>query len=452
VREFNEEQYRLNRLYEDWSRNGNVLTASTDWSLLDNLPAEEPEPPNDGRPRAADGFGFRWEPIDSARFFTTDYRPSWLVRHAFVAGQPLVLGGPQKALKTSLAIDLAVSLASGTPWLGYAKFAVPRRFRVAMLSGESGPFTIQATARRICQARGIDPVSLGKYLHWMFRLPQLGREDQLEALRAGLVQDRIEVAVNDPLYLSLLSGSDARAENLFETGPLLLRIAQVCESAGTTPALCHHTTKPSARKTDPLDLSDLAFSGIAEFARQWLLVNRRVPYEHDGKSALWLVVGGSVGHGGLYGVDVDEGELAEDFTGRKWDVTVKTGAEAREAKKDEKATAKTGQRRQQDSDDEIVVLVALDKLVEAKPDGLVKSGEVRVADGAVAYGVIEAHASLPEKRTGQALSRLAAAGTLRRVTDMKVSTGKDRWRNNGAGYTRTPEESAKEKGDERLFT
>src|SRR5436309_1437286 len=60
--------------------------------------------------------------------------PDWLVEQVLAANQPMVIGGPPKALKTSLALDLAVSLATGTEFLGL--FAVPRACKVAVFSGE----------------------------------------------------------------------------------------------------------------------------------------------------------------------------------------------------------------------------------------------------------------------------------------------------------------------------
>src|SRR5262249_32178075 len=59
--------------------------------------------------------------------------------------------------------------------------------------------------------------------------------------------------------------------------------------------------------------------------------NPRKPYDADtGSHWLWMTFGGSMGQGGVFGVDVVEGLLREDFTGRRWDVTVTPAKDVRE--------------------------------------------------------------------------------------------------------------------------
>ncbi len=67
-----------------------------------------------------------------------------------------------------------------------------------LASGESGSHTIQETARRDCQARGIDLASATNCF-WDFALPQLSKDADLAELQRGLHALRIEVFMLDPL-------------------------------------------------------------------------------------------------------------------------------------------------------------------------------------------------------------------------------------------------------------
>jgi hypothetical protein len=270
--------------------------------------------------------GFTFRPKDSAAFEKERYAHRWLVENVLVADQPAVIGGPKKSLKTSLAIDLAVSLGTGTPFLG--TFRVPERARVAVLSGESGAATLQETARRVCASKRMKLADCD--ILWQSDLPRLSDPGDRDLLREGLIAAAVRVAVIDPLYLCLLGGQDkASASNLYEVGPLLRDAARACLDAGATPVLVHHATKGAGRKADgsePPELDDLAFAGIGEFARQWLLVNRREPYRPGtGSHALNLAVGGSAGHSAHWLLDVREGMAGTD---RGWRVELSAAASA----------------------------------------------------------------------------------------------------------------------------
>ena len=302
--------------------------------------------------------------ITSAEFAALDLEHEWLVEKVLVKGQPCILGGPRKALKTGTLIDLAVTLAAPRPaepeaeaeaeaeeddedagpgrppgrpaarvpyFLGH--FKVPRPARVGLFSGESGAATIRETAHRICAARGTTLAQSG--VCWGFDLPRLADPRDVERL-ARLVADLgLEVVLLDPLYLMLAGGgAPIDAGNLFHVGPLLDEVSRACLEAGATPVLAHHARKhrPTDERYEPLELEDLAYAGIQEFARQWLLLSRRERYDASGTHRLWLGVGGSAGFGGVYALDVAEGVVDERFGGRTWQTRVRPAAAVRQEK------------------------------------------------------------------------------------------------------------------------
>ena len=249
--------------------------------------------------------------------------PDWLVEGVMVARQPLVIGGPAKALKTSLALGLAVSLGTGTPFLG--RFKVPKACNVAVFSGESGRTTINETLQRICRSKDEEPGDCG--VSCGFTLPRLNKPGDRKELTQLLRADEIAAVVIDPIYLCL--GRTVTASNLYEVGEVLVATANACLRAGATPVLVHHTNKSAGAATGAVALGDLAFAGIAEFARQWVLVNRAVEYRPgSGTHELVLSVGGSAGHSSRWQVRVDEGR--SDAKRRGWSVSVAADA-ARES-------------------------------------------------------------------------------------------------------------------------
>jgi replicative DNA helicase len=263
--------------------------------------------------------------IDSKAFAAKKYPRRWLVENILVEGQPAVIGGPKKCLKTGLALDLAISVGTGTPFLG--KFAVPRPHRVAVMSGESGEATIQETARRICRAKEVS-LEEARRVIWAFKLPRLQDDDYRTGFTAMLREKQVKLVIIDPLYLCLFDGAPGMsASNLYEVGPLLLRAARTCLDAGATPVVVHHATKSggkqAAASAKPLELDDLMFSGIGEFARQWLLVSRTATYcMGSGEHKLLVTVGGSAGQSGCWQLDIREGTIDADFQGRDWSLKI----------------------------------------------------------------------------------------------------------------------------------
>jgi hypothetical protein len=217
---------------------------------------------------------------------------------------------------------------------------VPERVPVYLLSGESGGFILQETTRRVCQAKGINLEDLEGFLFVEDKLPQLGVDAHLNELARVIREHGIKLVIIDPLYLCLLCGIPGRRldpANLFDMGPLLLAITKICLDLGATPLLVHHFRKGGVDPFELPELEELAFAGIQEFARQWILLKRRKRYEPGtGEHRLWLSVGGSAGHSGEWALDVNEGTMNLEFQGRRWDIEVKPASEAREVNVEQK--------------------------------------------------------------------------------------------------------------------
>ena len=331
--------------------------------------------------------------ISSPDLLELDLKPRFLIDGILVDGQPCVIGGMSKTLKTSIAVDMAVSLSSGTPFLGQYR---TQRQRVAIWSGESGASTLRDTAVRISAAKKIDLAHCS--LNWSFELPKLGRPDHIAELERVINENGLETVFIDPLYLSLLDTQTAgQASNVYAMGSSLQPVGQLGQRTGCTIIVLHHFKRSaSTETTEPASLEMLSQAGIVEWARQWVLLQRRAPYAANGQHELWMRCGGSAGHAGLWAVDVDEGVIdPETLGGRRWDVVVRSvgdaQAEARRAadqRKNEKAE-------ERDNDDRRKVLEVARRLTEPETKR-----------------VIRELAGLSNDRTGKALTTLLGEGRI----------------------------------------
>jgi hypothetical protein len=272
----------------------------------------------------------RFPLFDGAALDAMDTAIEFLVNDVMVLGQPAIIAGGEKMCKTTMAVDLGVSLASGRPFLG--EFVVPATRRVLLLSGESGAATLQETARRIAKSKGVF-LRLLDDLHMCFAVPQLGDPMDLKRIGEVITDNKIEVVMIDPVYLAMAGLEDAG--NLFSVGAKLAPLTELGQATGSTMILIHHTKKSTNEPFAMPELGDISWAGFKQWARQWLLLNRRSRYdpEQAGRHELWMTTGGSAHDGGAWAVDIEEGSR-KDPTGRQWNVVVGSAREERESRKD----------------------------------------------------------------------------------------------------------------------
>jgi hypothetical protein len=303
--------------------------------------------------------GERFKPISAKELANGDYRVNWIIDWFLVEGQPCILAGGKKCLKTTLLVDLLISIAIGGYFL--EKFAVRSAKRVVLFSAESGEGTLQETCIRIAARKGWNFEDVPNFT-LITDVPRLDNAADMAAFEA-VIQDADVVAL-DPAYL-MMPGGDAG--NLFIQGEMLLTLSRLCQRLGVTLIICHHTRKHRSADLgsfDPPELEDIAWAGFQEFARQWILVGRRERYSADtGDHRLWLNFGGSAGHGGLWAVDASEGSIG-DVGGRHWDVTLSKAADVRDAAEQRRAERKAEQAEEQLTSDRTAVCGVLVRFAE----------------------------------------------------------------------------------------
>lgn len=240
----------------------------------------------------------------------------YIVDGVLAEGQPCLAFGREKCGKTSLCgVDLAFSSATGTKYLGH--FDVSRKRRVLLLSGESGRAAITDSFLRICKARQCDPASVDGFVfsEW---LPTLSNAASIKELGQRLVDDEIELAIVDPAGPCMSAGAGSTLSIAYGE---LRAFADVCGKHGATPILLHHATKGS--DIGRLGLRAAAGAGFAEWARQWLILDRVGQFKPStGEHRLRLTAGGSAGHAGKWLIDWREGNQS-DPGGRVWDLSVR---------------------------------------------------------------------------------------------------------------------------------
>jgi hypothetical protein len=251
-------------------------------------------------------FGF----MDLTDLLGEETELDWLIENILQRDQPFLVGGKDKCLKTGLVVDMAVSLATGTPFLG--KFAC-KPTRVAFISAESGKDNLRRRFRAVQTSKGLtvseDLVKVS------FARPQLSSPDDLAKIGEVIDRYRSQVVIIDPMYLTLLGGDETGASpsNMFDMGMKYGDLCTAITARGATPILVHHYKKSTPE--GKLGLDEFAFTGAGSFARQSLHIGRRAPFSSTKTNQMCLMNHGE-GIGNYYYLDIDEGETLQ-----KWVIT-----------------------------------------------------------------------------------------------------------------------------------
>jgi hypothetical protein len=167
--------------------------------------------------------------------------PTWLIQGIWPRDAYGVFAAEDKAGKTWAILDLAISVAAGTPWLGH--FPCPPAGRVLVFLGEGGERAMIRRLRAVAAHKHVDLEELAeaRLLRLCFRVPTLTSGEDLAAVEAELAGRPAALVVIDPLYLAV--GHGATGANLYAMGAVLSAIQGVCQQAGAALVVVTHWNK-----------------------------------------------------------------------------------------------------------------------------------------------------------------------------------------------------------------
>ena len=161
---------------------------------------------------------------------------SWLIDQLWTDQAVGVVGGSPKSGKTWLALEMAVSVASGTPCLGAFSVQVPRP--VLLYAAEDSAAAVRARLETLARVHALDFNQLDVRVITADTL-RLDRADDQERLAATVAAHRPALLVLDPLVRV-----HAIDENVAgQVAALLAYLRSVQRKTGAAIVLVHHVRK-----------------------------------------------------------------------------------------------------------------------------------------------------------------------------------------------------------------
>lgn len=164
----------------------------------------------------------------------------WLVTDLWAEEAVGIIGGEPKCCKSFLALDLVVSVASGTPCL--RRFSVPRSGRVLLYAAEDALHIVRSRIAGICHEVGIqfDNLDIHVITAPTLRIDVSADRSKLDETVATL---RPRLLVLDPFIRLHRIDENASAE----VAPLLAYLRDMQRQHGVAVVVVHHAKKGAGR-------------------------------------------------------------------------------------------------------------------------------------------------------------------------------------------------------------
>lgn len=187
--------------------------------------------------------------------------PDWILDGVIEAGSNGFIAADPKTGKSVAAVDLALSLACGLPWL---QMRVARPVRVALVSREDNPSTTRRRMHRLWGSKGVNElVEENLYINTSAQTSSLmlDNEEELIELIAHLKKHRAEFCILD-VFNRLHSGDE---NDNTEMVSILGKVKRLHREAGCSVAIVHHFNKAPGRNLQTKLRGSSAIAGFAEW-------------------------------------------------------------------------------------------------------------------------------------------------------------------------------------------
>jgi RecA-family ATPase len=187
-----------------------------------------------------------------ADFMSIPTKLRWLVDDSWVDGSVGFISGRSKSYKTWIALDLALSLVSGAPFLG--RYGVRRSGPVLLVQEEDPASVLQERLRLIAKSKGMLPVARiirsdyveVEYPNYPLHIINLqgfnlGATEKVAQVRKLIAELNPVAVILDPLIVMLGQGVDEYKAN--EVSAVLQGIKMWREEFGCSVIIVHHWNK-----------------------------------------------------------------------------------------------------------------------------------------------------------------------------------------------------------------
>jgi len=233
----------------------------------------------------------------------------WLIRGIWTADGFGEIAGAEKTLKSYLCTLLAISVASGDPFLG--RFEVVRPGPVVWFTGEGSRHLAARRLRHLVEMYEYPDDVIGQCISRIAIVEETAPvlSERFQETLVKWLDEKPVLVIIDPLYSYF--GQDAEASNVYSAAGVLQALSAPVQSAGAALVVANHTRKIADAKWP--SLTDITQAGHREWVANWIMVHHsKEPDLVNQIFNLGLEVGSREGFGGRYLAELNLGELDED--------------------------------------------------------------------------------------------------------------------------------------------